>query len=113
MSKSIFIPCDCNTHGLHFEYLSDKLDGDERAQEWQTLYISDWSRSMEGYPYYSKFNSFKSRIKAAYQILRYGVSKRDGLLVIESPERAKKIVDICSEFILACSSDQYGRYEDE
>lgn len=110
MPKSVFVPCDCNTHGLHFEYMSDKLDGDERAQQWQTLYISDWSRS--GFDH-SKFECFKERIKAAYQILRYGICRRDGLLVIESPERAKQIVDICSEFILACSSDQYGRYEDE
>jgi len=111
MPKSVFVPCDCNTHALQFKYSTDRFDGDERAGKWYTMYVSDWTHA--DYHHHSVFNKFISRLKAAYQILRYGICQRDGLLIIESPERAKKIVDICSDFILACSSDQYGRYPDE
>lgn len=110
MSKNeVMVKCDCNTHALEFEHMSEETACSD-GKNWHSLYISDWNYA--GYEH-TGWKAFIERLEAAYYLLTRGCCKRDGLLVIESPERAKQIVDICSEFILECSVDQWGRYPDE
>ena len=96
--KSIFIPCDCHTHGIQMA----EVDLDD----WFEIVIT---------PYYlagGEYFGIWSRIKGAFSVLFRGRWTSHQWIDIISPEYAQQIVDYLTVFIAKCDKGQYGRITD-
>ena len=101
--KSIFVPCDCHSHGLHItEICMDDDDG------WYEVSIIPWFFADHGW---ANVNIWQ-RIKCAFEVLRKGRYAIHHDFLIESPEYARQIADYMNTFADKCAKGQWGRTTD-